>query len=598
FYDKIISRDKKSVIFFLYYPEEYLSKKNIMKDIDHIIDSFSDQNGFNIYLAGMHIIYEELNTKTMQETSKLFIFTLILLILITLILLRNVFDILYILIVNIFSVSIAFSFFSFFNGKLNMVVMLFPILTMILSTSDTIHIINTFKGKIDTTKKNIVTTTIHKAFLPCFLTSLTTLIGFFSLSMSKIGVISDLGIYTSIGIVSSFFSAIIISIIYLSFKKKRFKYKDKTSKLITYYCKFIKKSKIFIIIAVFIILIFSIYFITRLNIDTYSIGMLGKNNRIFKDSQKIENSFGYYLPLEIMINTENNHEDSRIETLYNIEIFQEKLNGIKEIGTTLSIVDVIKELPVFINIQKKSKNVLSKKKIITKSILNVLKKNEYHKNFYNEEYNTYKLTAFIKMGSARHFKTIIQDIDNIAKLIFNNSSVVIPSGAISIYAATIDHFVKSMFKSILFAIVSILIVMFIIFKRPIIFFYVIIVNAIPIIAVLGIMSILKNNIDITALTMIVICCGVVVDDTIHYLYGYRHNIDKNGDTLLSVSQEVIWPIIVTSLVLIAGSISLVFSSLSPIKYSGILMASIVFFALIADILLLPVLLSFLHREAV
>ena len=94
--------------------------------------------------------------------------------------------------------------------------------------------------------------------------------------------------------------------------------------------------------------------------------------------------------------------------------------------------------------------------------------------------------------------------------------------------------------------------------------------------------------------------GIVVDDTVHFLSKYLHlkreqNLD--AEAAIHATFKSVGPALLnTSLVLIAGFLILVFSSFQATAWMGMLTAATIFFALVADFLLLPAILIQIDKK--
>ena len=87
-----------------------------------------------------------------------------------------------------------------------------------------------------------------------------------------------------------------------------------------------------------------------------------------------------------------------------------------------------------------------------------------------------------------------------------------------------------------------------------------------------------------------IALGLVVDDTVHFLVALHRettrgaNLDAAITTALHTSGR---PIVLTSVILIAGFAVLTLGSFNPSIQFGAVSALVIAFALLADLLLLP-----------
>lgn len=119
-------------------------------------------------------------------------------------------------------------------------------------------------------------------------------------------------------------------------------------------------------------------------------------------------------------------------------------------------------------------------------------------------------------------------------------------------------------------------------------------NLFPMVACLGLMGWLNIPINMATSMMLAISLGIAVDDTIHYLWRYRRERVAGGDPAAALTRShrtVGVACVFTTLVITGGFWILCFSRFLPTAYFGVLIGLTMFFALAADLVLLPVLLS-------
>ncbi len=122
-------------------------------------------------------------------------------------------------------------------------------------------------------------------------------------------------------------------------------------------------------------------------------------------------------------------------------------------------------------------------------------------------------------------------------------------------------------------------------------------NLLPITIILGLMGILGFPLDTFTLVVVPVVIGIAVDDTIHFLTHYKLELQKYGNvkealkhTLNEIGQSVIF----TSLILSSGLFFMTWASSIPISRFGMLAGIAILAAMIADLLLLPVLCQLLN----
>jgi predicted RND superfamily exporter protein len=125
-------------------------------------------------------------------------------------------------------------------------------------------------------------------------------------------------------------------------------------------------------------------------------------------------------------------------------------------------------------------------------------------------------------------------------------------------------------------------------------------NVVPLLVVGGIMGMAGIDIKVSTAIIFTIAFGIAVDDTIHMLGKLRIELLK-GKTLPYAMKRAMLStgkaLVVTSIMLLSGFISLVFSDFASVFYMGLLVSITLVMALISDLVLLPVLvLLYLPRK--
>lgn len=124
-------------------------------------------------------------------------------------------------------------------------------------------------------------------------------------------------------------------------------------------------------------------------------------------------------------------------------------------------------------------------------------------------------------------------------------------------------------------------------------------NSIPALVGFGLWGLLVGTVNLGASVLVAMTLGIVVDDTIHYLSAFRTRLNKGMDPTRAAAdalQKIGPAMIITTVSLIAGFAVMTLSGFDVNKTLGLFTAIIIAAALIADLLLLPALLSLTHRK--
>ncbi|MBW2363120.1 MAG: MMPL family transporter [Deltaproteobacteria bacterium] len=124
-------------------------------------------------------------------------------------------------------------------------------------------------------------------------------------------------------------------------------------------------------------------------------------------------------------------------------------------------------------------------------------------------------------------------------------------------------------------------------------------NLMPIVIVMGVMGWSGVPLDMFTVLIAGIALGLVVDDTLHILHGFRRDYEESGDvegatarTMQSTGRALFF----TTVVLTCAFSIYGFASAATVVNFGILTALAVFLAFILDLFLTPALLALVYRE--
>lgn len=112
--------------------------------------------------------------------------------------------------------------------------------------------------------------------------------------------------------------------------------------------------------------------------------------------------------------------------------------------------------------------------------------------------------------------------------------------------------------------------------------------------VLGLMGIFSIPLDLMTITIAAISVGIAVDNSIHYVARFSDEFAANQDygrSIDTATNNIGQAMFYTTLVITAGFLIMVFSNFVPTMYFGILTATAMVTALIANLLMLPMLLK-------
>ena len=125
-------------------------------------------------------------------------------------------------------------------------------------------------------------------------------------------------------------------------------------------------------------------------------------------------------------------------------------------------------------------------------------------------------------------------------------------------------------------------------------------NLVPAVLGFGVWGLTVGQVGLSLSVVVAMTVGIVVDDTVHFLAKYQrarrdygHDPEEAVQYAFDTAGRALFT---TTVVLVAGFLILVFSPFVPTAQVGVLTAMIIGFALVADLSLLPALLTALDRR--
>lgn len=124
-------------------------------------------------------------------------------------------------------------------------------------------------------------------------------------------------------------------------------------------------------------------------------------------------------------------------------------------------------------------------------------------------------------------------------------------------------------------------------------------NLAPLFVVYGLWGFIDGRINMAAVSVFSVACGIVIDDTIHFVLAFQRQLRKTGETLSAISESVAESgtgVLATTAVIGFGFFILGQSDFQLTAQKANMVGMAVFIAFVFDLLFLPALLALVHRK--
>lgn len=585
---------------------------NVTHASNEILDSikniaYENLGKDHVSVGGLDNITYGLN-KLSKHDFTLFILVNYALMLIVIILLYNRLIYLLIAFLTTFcSIISTISIYGIMGFRLNIFTIIIPSLIIILGLMLVLHVINEYEAnnrKFQNVKnEKVVYLALSKVFQPCFFASITTIIGFLSLITSPTSVIKEFGTFSALGILMTFIFGFTFSAIFLNMiksPKSDNKYSDLYTLILVRLNKNVFRYRYAYLISLGIIIICSVILSRNIKIDMYPLGYFPPNNEVLRDHEKIIKNWGEYFTIDLVLEVDSS------TTIFNQEIIKSLQGFVDEIMDHEYVVNVYCYLDIMNRFSKvlyrKSLDEIFKSPHLVKQYTRFLKKNyaqETSINYVNKNLRKARITLVGPSVSTYELNKGISKIMSIASNHFNDQGKVKVVGFPSLFIRIMDYAFLSIRNSVILAIFLIFATMALWLRDIKMAFIAILPNVFPVLTMLGMISLLKINLDLATATIAAIIIGIAIDNTIHFLTRYKAFRKNKLSVEESIKETYLLVgriILISSILLFIGFIVFIFASLKTVIYFGLLIAFSIPFTLMGDLILLPLCIKFLKKD--
>ena len=490
------------------------------------------------------------------------------------------------------------------------------ILNMAMNIHLTVRFLQLKKEFPQLSKNEIVFEASKKMMLPILYTVLTTICAFLSLVFSGIKPIIDFGWMMTLGLIVSFLVTFLLlpSLISLLSSENEIGFKDTEKSLVTSALgSFTKNNKIIIFGSTFLIIIFSIIGIFKLEVENSFINYFDKETEIYKGMKKIDDDLGGTTPLDVILkfpsnekiakaendefdeweedNKNNDEEKSKYwftrDKMDKIIKVHDYLDSLPEIGKVLSFGSILRVAEDLNNKKLQSLEIAVLYSKIPASI-----KKEIVSPYISVEKDEARISVRIKdsLKNLRRNELINKINSELNTKIGLDKNEYKLAGVLILFNNLLQSLFKSQILTLGIVIFGIFLMFFILFRNIVLSFIGVVPNFIAAFFILGIIGLLGIPLDMMTITIAAITIGIAVDNSIHYIYRFKEEfkkIKKYNETLDRCHSTVGIAILNTSITIVFGFSILVLSNFIPTIYFGVFTGIAMLLAMISVLTLLP-----------
>ena len=608
--NSLVARDAQSVCIYVRHTD-YIEKKDsdrMLAKLDALITPFQFDD---VHIAG-RTIGQKRYVEIMVDQMFLFLaLSAGLIVIFLLITFRSFWGLVIPSVVIGLSTAWLLGLMGWFGIPINILLITLPTILFIVGMSDVIHLVSHYVDAIRSGDKKIhaLETTVREVGYSAFLTSISTAIGFGTLYFVDMEPIQVFGLVTAIGVLIAFaLTILLLPVMLLVFPTPKYVERTKEGSLWQPYLRKwfvgVLRHRKWILAGLFLFCLIGVFGVRMLRSNNYLMDDLRADEPLKQHFNYLDKHYGGIRPFELAVAVNDKElscwDPEVITELDAVESYLEQTYGAE---IKLSLSGSVKLVHRAMHFNEPSYYSLPDQKSDWKKCRRILKGIEGGAFIRNLLDSTERFTRlhgnFPDIGSIEIAKRNVALQKFLKKHDLNSRIDYTITGTAHVFDRHVKYLSGNLMDGLGIEILLLSLLMALVYRswRMILIF--LIPNVIPLLLVGALMGYLNIELKTSTAIIFTIALGISVDDTIHLLGKYKHELALGKSKLIALKTAYLTTVkatILTTFILCAGFFLLVFSAFLGAHNMGLLISITLFVALLIEMTLLPILIVLFYRK--
>ncbi|MFC5270938.1 efflux RND transporter permease subunit [Adhaeribacter terreus] len=601
----------------------------VMDNITAQTEAFAEKTNIKVHYAGLPFVRAIMTTKVASE-MKMFLGLALLVTAITLFLtFRSWSAVIFPLLVISVAVIWVMGTIALFGFKISLLTGLIPTIIVVIGIPNSTYLLTHYHLEYRKHGNQVLAMArvVSKLGLVTFVNNATTAIGFIVFTFTNIALLYEFGIIAGINIFVTFFVCIILIPTVFTYlpppSPRQLKHLDakQLSKLLEFISFIVLKKRHLIYFFTILASGLAIYGVSKMKTVAFMVDDLPEESSVNADLKFFEHHFNGVMPLEIVIDTGVKQGVLKLNNLKKLDKLEAFLKTQPILSAPISVGGLVKTATqAFYNGDPKSYRLPDNtERNFIFSYLAKQGKGENKRllrNFVDTTGQRTRISLRVADVGSRELDVLlntklkpeirkiwggeeVKETDEGNTMTFqregaDNKQSISLTGTTLLFLKGNEYLINSLGMSLLQAFVLVTLIIVFLFRSSSAVVITLIPNIIPLLLVGGLMGYFGISLKPSTALIFTIALGITVDNTVHFLAKYRHDLAANGfkvrEAISSAISEAGTSMMYTTVTLFFGFVIFAFSEFGGTKALGILMSLTLLIAMFTNLIVLPALL--------
>lgn len=581
-------------------PDENRPMERPPRIVDEVLEIFRKAGvpREKLHRVGMLATISEMMDQSYFNISTLFPIVIAVIFLTIFVIFRRLWPVLIALACALMAVVWSIGFSVLIDKNINIFIAMVPAMILIVSTSDVIHLCSAYMLELaeGNSKEEAILKSASEVGAACLMTSVTTLIGFVSLSLIPAPIFRQLGLVLGFGVSVALIIAMTLSPILFSLMPRPKPWRtgltagvqgvlDRALLVVEKVSTGRPWSVVFLWAVLLGVMVFGL---SRLHIETDLNKRFAEDNPIRIDEKYFEKHFVGSNFLEIFIEAPEDDGLLDPEVFARMTTFKESLEWVPEVDKAASLVDLIRIIHDGFNPGNRGNWPSSRELLAQYLLLFEMSGGEDLDRFIDFDRRKMRLAARLSDNRVRVTYRTGELAKEIAQTVLGDSVQVQVTGLAYLMGFWLDEIIAGQRRGLLFAFACIAFMMILGLRSIRVGLWSMIPNVIPLIALGGYVGLAWDQVDSDILAIAMIAIGIGVDNTIHFFMRLKFESGRAENSMVALRNTFHFSgraIMITSIVLVLGFAPFALSDYFSMNMIGTFLPYTLVVALLADLLL-------------